>query len=165
MSRDILLAAIASSVTLLVTASRFQPPSAVSSWVYFSLAFDGRYNGNESAPEEMASFHATVSRKTKDGTVFYGDQKMTREQALKSYTSNGAYAAKEESLKGSIAVGKLADITVLSKDIMTIGRSNPDDDGGLHHRRRQGRVREIGRRNCGSVDDKYRRPLTEVYSP
>ena len=70
--------------------------------------------------DPMASFHATVTRKTKDGSVFYGDQKMTRAQALKSYTWNGAYAAKEESLKGSLAPGKLADITVLSKDIMTI---------------------------------------------
>jgi len=52
--------------------------------------------------------------------VFFGDQKLTRAQALKSYTWNGAYAAKEETIKGSIAVGKLADITVLSKDIMTI---------------------------------------------
>ena len=70
--------------------------------------------------DPMASFHATVTRKTKDGAVFYGDQKMTRAQALKSYTWNGAYAAKEEALKGSLAPGKLADITVLSKDIMTI---------------------------------------------
>jgi predicted amidohydrolase YtcJ len=70
--------------------------------------------------DPMASFHATVTRKTKDGSVFYGDQKMTRAEALKSYTWNGAYAAKEESLKGSIAAGKLADITVLSKDIMTV---------------------------------------------
>ena len=70
--------------------------------------------------DPMASFHATVTRKTKDGSVFYGDQKMTRAQALKSYTWNGAYAAKEESSKGSLAPGKLADITVLSKDIMTI---------------------------------------------
>ena len=50
---------------------------------------------------------ATVTRKTKDGSVFYGDQKMTRAEALKSYTWNGAHAAKEETLKGSIAVGKL----------------------------------------------------------
>jgi hypothetical protein len=41
-------------------------------------------------------------------------------EALKSYTWNGAYAAREESLKGSIVPGKLADITVLSKDIMTV---------------------------------------------
>lgn len=74
--------------------------------------------------DPMASFHASVSRKTNDGSVFYGDQKMTRAEALKSYTWNGAYAAKEESLKGSLAVGKLADITVLSKDIMTV----PEDD-------------------------------------
>ena len=70
--------------------------------------------------DPMASFHATVTRKTKDGSVFYGDQKMTRAEALKSYTWNGAYAAKEEALKGSLAAGKLADITVLSKDIMTV---------------------------------------------
>ena len=45
---------------------------------------------------------------------------MTREQALKSFTLWAAYAAFEEGLKGSIAVGKLADFTVLSADIMRI---------------------------------------------
>jgi predicted amidohydrolase YtcJ len=70
--------------------------------------------------DPMANFYATVTRKTKDGTVFFGDQKMSRDEALKSYTWNGAYAAKEEALKGSLVAGKLADITVLSKDIMTI---------------------------------------------
>ncbi len=70
--------------------------------------------------DPMANFYATITRKTKDGTVFYGDQKMSRAEALKSYTWNGAFAAKEETLKGSLAVGKLADITVLSKDIMTV---------------------------------------------
>jgi predicted amidohydrolase YtcJ len=70
--------------------------------------------------DPMANLYATITRKTKDGTVFFGDQKMSRAEALKSYTWNGAFAAKEETLKGSIAVGKLADITVLSKDIMTI---------------------------------------------
>jgi predicted amidohydrolase YtcJ len=70
--------------------------------------------------DPMANFYATVTRKTKDGSVFFGDQKMSRAEALKSYTWNGAFAAKEESLKGSLTAGKLADITVLSKDIMTI---------------------------------------------
>ena len=70
--------------------------------------------------DPMANFYATVTRKTKDGAVFFGDQKMSRAEALKSYTWNGAFAAKEETLKGSLTVGKLADITVLSKDIMTV---------------------------------------------
>jgi predicted amidohydrolase YtcJ len=70
--------------------------------------------------DPMANFYATITRKTNTGAVFYGDQKMSRAEALKSYTWNGAYAAKQESLLGSLAAGKLADITVLSKDIMTI---------------------------------------------
>jgi predicted amidohydrolase YtcJ len=70
--------------------------------------------------DPMASFYASITRKTRDGSVFYADQRMTRAEALKSYTWNGAFAAKEETLKGSLAVGKLADITVLSKDIMTV---------------------------------------------
>jgi predicted amidohydrolase YtcJ len=49
---------------------------------------------------------------------------MSREDALKSYTWNAAFAAREETLKGSLAVGKLADITVLTKDILTV----PDDE-------------------------------------
>ena len=56
--------------------------------------------------------------------MFFGDQRMSREDALKSYTWNAAYAAKEDTLKGSLAVGKLADITVLSKDILTV----PEDE-------------------------------------
>jgi hypothetical protein len=74
--------------------------------------------------DPMASFYATVARKTKDGSVFFADQRMSRAEALKSYTWNGAFAAREETLKGSISVGKLADITVLSKDIMTV----PEDE-------------------------------------
>ena len=70
--------------------------------------------------DPMANFHATITRKTKDGSVFYDDQKMSRADALKSYTLNGAFAAKEETLKGSLTPGKLADVAVLSKDIMTI---------------------------------------------
>jgi predicted amidohydrolase YtcJ len=49
---------------------------------------------------------------------------MSREDALKSYTLNPAFAAKEEAIKGSLAPGKLADITVLSKNILTV----PDDE-------------------------------------
>ena len=84
-------------------------------------------NGTDAPVEDvspLASFYATVSRKLKDGTVFYPDQRMSRAEALKSYTVNNAYAAFEEKLKGTLEPGKLADITVLSRDIMTI----PEDE-------------------------------------
>ncbi len=71
----------------------------------------------------MIEFYAAVSRKSVKG--FSGDgwhpeQALSREQALKMFTSSPAYAAFEEKDKGSIEVGKLADLTVLSKDIMKI---------------------------------------------
>jgi predicted amidohydrolase YtcJ len=84
-------------------------------------------NGTDAPVEDVspiASFYATVSRKLKDGSVFFGDQRMSREEALRSYTMNNAYAAFEEDIKGSITPGKLGDITVLSKDIMTV----PEDE-------------------------------------
>ena len=80
-------------------------------------------NGTDAPVEDVdpiANYYATVSRKTKDGRVFYPDQRMSRMEALKSYTLNGAYAAFEESSRGSLRVGKLADMAVLSKDITTI---------------------------------------------
>ncbi|MBU4202957.1 MAG: amidohydrolase [Acidobacteria bacterium] len=80
-------------------------------------------NGTDAPVEDVdpiPSFYASVSRKTKDGSIFFPDQRMTRMEALKSYTINAAYASFEENLKGSLKVGKLADITILDKDIMTI---------------------------------------------
>jgi predicted amidohydrolase YtcJ len=84
-------------------------------------------NGTDAPVEDVdpiASYYATVTRKASDGKVFYGDQKMTRLEALKSYTLSNAFAAFEEDVKGSLVVGKLADITVLTKDITTV----PDDE-------------------------------------
>lgn len=84
-------------------------------------------NGTDAPVEDVdpiANYYATVSRKTGDGKVFYPDQRMSRMEALKSYTLNGAYAAFEDTSRGSLKVGKLADMTVLSKDITTI----PEDE-------------------------------------
>ena len=84
-------------------------------------------NGTDAPVEDVnpiESYYSTVTRRLKDGSVFFGDQKMTRMEALKSYTINGAYAAFEEGIKGSLAPGKLADVTVLSKDILTV----PDEE-------------------------------------
>src|SRR4029453_5808334 len=80
-------------------------------------------NGTD-APVEgvdpIAGYYSTVSRKLKDGSVFYPDQRMSRMEALKSYTLNGAYAGFQEGSQGSLKVGKYADIVVLSKDITKV---------------------------------------------
>lgn len=71
----------------------------------------------------IASFYASVTRKTLEGEPpegFEPWQRMTRGEALKSYTLAAAYGAFEEEIKGSIEVGKLADFTILSRDIMTV---------------------------------------------
>lgn len=80
-------------------------------------------NGTDAPVEDVSaleSYYATVSRRMNNGDVFYPEQSLSRLDALKSYTLNNAYAAFEEDIKGSLEVGKLADITILSKDIMTI---------------------------------------------
>ncbi len=86
-------------------------------------------NGTDAPVEPLdpiPSFFASVTRKTLKMTPeggFEPDQKMTREQALRSYTLDGAYAEFEENFKGSIEVGKAADFTVFDQDIMQV----PDD--------------------------------------
>ena len=79
-------------------------------------------NGTDAPVEDvnpLESFYASVTRKRIDnGFVFFPEQAMTRYEALKSYTLDAAFAAFEEHLKGSIEVGKLADITILSKNLM-----------------------------------------------
>ncbi|MDB4891081.1 MAG: Amidohydrolase 3 [Gemmatimonadetes bacterium] len=80
-------------------------------------------NGTDTPVEDVdpiPSFYGMVARVTKDGSVFTPEQRLTRAEALKAYTLNNAYASFLEGQLGSISVGKLADITVLSKDIMTI---------------------------------------------
>jgi hypothetical protein len=98
-------------------------------YVWQKLMKSGAIVGNGTdAPVEsvspIACFYSAVTRKSKDGKVFYPDQRMSREEALRSYTRNNAFAAFEDKLKGTLETGKLADITVLSKDIMTV----PDDE-------------------------------------
>lgn len=79
--------------------------------------------------DAIASYYASVSRMTNGGEKFYPEQAMTRMEALESYTINNAYAAFEEDIKGSITPGKLADIVVLSQDILTVAEEAiPDTD-------------------------------------
>ncbi|MAM14471.1 MAG: amidohydrolase [Candidatus Marinimicrobia bacterium] len=76
--------------------------------------------------DPIASFYASTTRKTLKGLPSSGyepEQKMTRIEAMKSYTINAAYGAFEEKLKGSIEIGKYADFAVFSQNLITI----PDD--------------------------------------
>ncbi|WPP50872.1 amidohydrolase [Catalinimonas niigatensis] len=83
-------------------------------------------NGSDAPVEPvnpLASFYAAVSRKTLAGEPEGGyepDQKMTRDEALRSYTLDAAYGAFEEDIKGSIEKGKLADFTVFSQNLMIV---------------------------------------------
>lgn len=80
-------------------------------------------NGTDVPVEDidpMASYYASVTRRLPDGSYFYPDQVMGRLEALRTYTLDAAYSAFEEDVKGSLSPGKYADITVLSKDILTV---------------------------------------------
>jgi len=70
--------------------------------------------------DPIASFYSSVSRMMNNGNRLTPPMAMTRQEALESYTINNAYAAFEEELKGSLTPGKLADMVVLSQDIMTV---------------------------------------------
>lgn len=85
-------------------------------------------NGTDAPVEDVdpiASFYASVTRRRPDnGLVFFPEQAMTRQEALYSYTMANAYAAFEEDLKGSLEPGKLADLVVLSQNLLTC----PEED-------------------------------------
>jgi predicted amidohydrolase YtcJ len=77
-------------------------------------------------PNPLWGFYAAVSRQDRDGNPpggWFPDQRMTREEALRSWTIEGAYAAFEEKIKGSLVPGKLADFVILSDDIMHVPAS------------------------------------------
>jgi predicted amidohydrolase YtcJ len=64
---------------------------------------------------------------TNNGKKFHPQQAMTRTEALASYTINNAYAAFEEDHKGSLTPGKLADIVVLSQNILSVSEAQIPD--------------------------------------
>ena len=83
-------------------------------------------NGTDTPVESInpiASFYSSVSRTMNNSERFHPSQSMNRVEALKSYTINNAIASFEEEYKGSIEVGKLADLVVLSENLLEV----PDD--------------------------------------
>jgi predicted amidohydrolase YtcJ len=73
--------------------------------------------------EPLWGFYAAFTRADRSGYPqdgWYRDQRMTREEAIRCFTAWGAYAGFEEGAKGSIEPGKLADLTLLSRNIMQV---------------------------------------------
>ena len=74
--------------------------------------------------DPIASYYSSVTRKMINGDAFYPEHKMTRVEAIETYTINNAYAAFEENFKGTLTPGKYADFIVLSKNLLTIKDSD-----------------------------------------
>ena len=87
-------------------------------------------NGTDVPVEDidpLASYRASVTRQTADGSIYYPEQNMTRTEALRSYTINNAIAAFEEDYKGSLEVGKLGDVVILDRNILTVPEAELPD--------------------------------------
>jgi predicted amidohydrolase YtcJ len=99
--------------------------AAAESYLFRSLWDSGAIvtNGTDAPVEDVnpiPSFYGMAVRRTKDGTAFVPAQRLTRAEALRAYTLNNAYASFMERELGSLTPGKLADVTVLSKDILRV---------------------------------------------
>jgi predicted amidohydrolase YtcJ len=78
----------------------------------------------------LLGLYSAVTRKTLKGTPeggWFPQEKLTIEEALRAYTLNTAYAAYEEDIKGSLSVGKLADLVILSNNLLTMNPSGIKD--------------------------------------
>ncbi len=74
-------------------------------------------------PNPLLGFYAAITRQAADGTPADGwapDQRLSRDEALRSFTLDAAYAAHQEARSGSLEAGKLADLVILSRDIMQV---------------------------------------------
>lgn len=68
----------------------------------------------------MVGIYAAVTRKGRSGAVYAPGEALSIEEAIIGYTRNGAYITFEEDIKGTLEPGKLADMVVLSEDLLTI---------------------------------------------
>jgi predicted amidohydrolase YtcJ len=112
--------------------SRLGPGRLLGAYAWRSLLNTGAVvpNGSDfpvEAVNPLLSFHSAVSRQDADNWPVGGwlpEQRMTREEALRSMTLWPAYAAFQEALMGSLTPGKLADFVVLDRDIMTVAEQD-----------------------------------------
>jgi len=108
--------------------ARLGPERLAGAYAWHSLLESGAVvAGGSDAPVEkgdpLVEFYAAVARRSLQGFAdanWHPEQRVSRAQALKMFSVAPAYAAFQERDRGSIEVGKLADLTVLSADIMTV---------------------------------------------
>ncbi|GAA4348970.1 amidohydrolase [Variovorax defluvii] len=94
------------------------------------LGIEGTAAGTDNEVNLLNPFvgmYLMVTRKDPRGVVYGADQKVSREEALRLYTHAGAYLTFEEKRKGSIEVGKLADMVVLSDDYLSVAEEKIKD--------------------------------------
>lgn len=111
---------------------RIGPERMMTAYAWRTLLSTGAriVGGSDDGAKTFSPFmgiHAAVTRQDAKGTPrsgWYPGQRLTREEALRSYTVDPAYASFQEVRTGILAPGKLADLTVLSRDIMTVA---PED--------------------------------------
>jgi predicted amidohydrolase YtcJ len=70
--------------------------------------------------DPMVGLYAAVTRKGMSGAVYGPEEALTMAEALRGYTANGAWLTFEEDQKGTLEPGMLADMVVLSDDLLTI---------------------------------------------
>ena len=88
--------------------------------------------------ESLAGVQMLLTRETPEGTPAGGwipNERLTLEEAIQGYTMGGAFAARREKTEGSIEVGKLADVIIISQDLFKIapnqiGKTKVTDDNG-----------------------------------
>jgi predicted amidohydrolase YtcJ len=101
-----------------------------SRWLVDTLGFEGTAAGTDNQVNTLNPFvglYIMVTRKDPTGRVFGADQALTRQEALRLYTNAGPYYTFEERKKGSIEVGKFADMVVLSADYLTVPEAGIKD--------------------------------------
>jgi predicted amidohydrolase YtcJ len=116
-------------------ADRLGPSRIKNASVWSSLLDDGNIIAGGSdfpveSPNPLLGIYAAITRQDLQGrpdTGWFARQCMTRDEALKAFTLWGSYSAFQEDKKGSIEVGKWADLVVLDRDIMRVPpREIPD---------------------------------------
>ena len=81
------------------------------------------------SPDPLAGIQTMITRRDRDGVAAFEEEAVTLEEAVRAYTLAGAYASFEEKVKGSLAPGKLGDVTVLGADLRSVAPDEVADVG------------------------------------